>query len=119
MSAARWSPKESRRYPRGGPWTIGIVGFAGAMAIWYVLPELGKIYDHAKLESAGGEDAFAALAPGPELSQVLAFAAEKSFQTVAIIPVILFVVLGLVWLVENRRKRKLGDNSKSTAKDFA
>jgi len=30
------------RYPRGGSWTIGLVGFAGAMAIYFVLPELGS-----------------------------------------------------------------------------
>ncbi len=98
----------ARRYPHGGPWTIGIVGFAGAMAIYFVLPELGKIYDRAKLERAGGEQAFAALAPGPELSQVFAYAAEKSFQTVAIIPMVLFVIFGTVWMVERGRKRKLG-----------
>lgn len=97
----------AHRYPRGGPWTIGLVGFAGAMAIWFVLPKLGAIYDRAKLEAAGGEDAFAALGTGPELSRVLAHAAETSFQTVAIIPVILFAVFGAVWLIE--RKRRLGD----------
>jgi predicted MFS family arabinose efflux permease len=97
----------AHRYPRGGPWTIGIVGFAGAMAIWFVLPKLGAIYDQAKLERAGGDEAFAALQPGPELSEVLAYAAEKSFQTVAIIPVILLVIFGAVWLIE--RKKKLGD----------
>ncbi len=99
----------ARRYPRGGPWSIGIVGFAGAMAIYFVLPELGKIYDRAKLASAGGEKAFAALQPGPELTRVLAFAAERSFQTVAVIPLVLFVVFGLVWLVERRRGGKLGN----------
>lgn len=96
----------AHRYPRGGPWTIGLVGFAGAMAIWFVLPRLGAIYDQAKLEAAGGEEAFAALQTGPELSGVLAHAAETSFQTVAIIPVILFVIFGAVWLVE--RKHRLG-----------
>jgi MFS family permease len=99
----------AHRYPRGGPWTIGLVGFAGAMAIRFVLPELGAIYDKAKLEAAGGDQAFAALQPGPELSQVLAYAAETSFKTVAIIPVILFVIFGVVWLIE--RKGKLGDRS--------
>jgi MFS family permease len=97
----------AHRYPRGGSWTIGIVGFAGAMAIWFVLPKLGAIYDRAKLEAAGGEQAFAALTPGPELSRVLAYAAETSFKTVAIIPVILLVIFSVVWLFE--RNRKLGD----------
>ncbi|MEO8314068.1 MAG: MFS transporter [Pseudomonadota bacterium] len=98
----------SYRYPRGGPWTIGIVGFAGAMAIAYVLPELGRIYDVAKAEHAGSAEAFAALQPGsPELASALAFAAEKSFKAVAIIPVVLLVIFGVVWLIE--RKKKLGD----------
>jgi hypothetical protein len=98
----------SHRWPRGGPWTIGIVGFAGAMAIYYVLPELGKIYDVAKAQHAGSAEAFAALRPGsPELKAALAFAAEKSFKSVAIIPAVLLVIFGIVWLIE--RKKKLGD----------
>lgn len=94
----------ARRFPRGGPWSIGIVGFAGAMAIYFVLPEIGKIYDRAKLEKAGGETAFAALPPGPQLNQVLAYAAEQSFQVIAVIPVILFFVFGAVWLAERRSR---------------
>lgn len=93
----------ARRYSRGGSWTIGILGFAGAMAIYFVLPEIGKIYDRAKLQAAGGEDAFAALQPGPELQQVLAFAAEQSFQVIALIPMLLFFVFGAVWLLEKKR----------------
>lgn len=96
----------ARRYPRGGPWSIGIVGFAGAMAIYFVLPEIGKIYDQAKLEKAGGEGAFAALRPGPELQQVLGYAAEQSFQVIAFVPVILFFIFGAVWLIERKGKSK-------------
>jgi hypothetical protein len=97
----------ARRFPRGGPWTIGILGFAGAMAIYFVLPEIGKIYDRAKLEAAGGEAAFAGLGAGPEMQQVLAYAAQQSFQVIALIPLLLFAIFGLVWLVE-RRRRLLG-----------
>lgn len=95
----------AHRYPRGGSWSIGIVAFAGAMAIYFVLPEIGKIYDRAKLEKAGGEVAFAAMQPGPELHQVLAYAAEKSFQAIAVVPVMLFFIFGVAWLIERRRKR--------------
>lgn len=94
----------ARRYPRGGPWTIGIVGFAGALAIYFVLPEIGKIYDRAKLEAAGGDAAFAALQPGPELSRVLAIAAEQSFQVIALVPVALFFIFGAVWYFERRNR---------------
>ncbi|HEX8667470.1 MAG TPA: MFS transporter [Allosphingosinicella sp.] len=93
----------ARRYPRGGPWTIGILGFAGAMAIYFVLPQIGKIYDKAKLEAAGGEDAFAALTAGPELQRVLGYAAERSFQVIALVPVLLLFIFGAVWLAEKRR----------------
>jgi MFS family permease len=92
----------SRRYPRGGPWSIGILGFAGAMAIYLVLPQIGKIYDRAKLKAAGGEEAFAGLQPGPGLQQVLAYAAEQSFRVIAAIPLLLFLIFGAVWLVERK-----------------
>ncbi len=95
----------SRRFPKSGPWGIGLIGFAGAMAIYFVLPQLGKIYDDAKLEMAGGKEAFDALQPGSGgLQQALSYAAEQSFQTIAIIPVILFFVFGAVWLFERKAK---------------
>lgn len=98
----------ARRYPRSGPWGIGILGFAGAMAIYFVLPEIGKIYDRAKLEAAGGEEVFARLQAGTELQRVLAYAAEQSFQAIAIVPAILFLVFGAVWFAERRRDKAVG-----------
>jgi hypothetical protein len=92
------------RFPRGGSWTIGLVGFAGAMAIRFVLPELGAIYDQAKLERAGGEAAFSTLA-GTKLTAVLSYAAERSFQTVAIIPLVLFLIFAALVIVERRSRR--------------
>jgi MFS family permease len=94
----------ARRYPRGGSWSIGIVGFAGALAIYFVLPQIGAIYDRTKLQAAGGDTAFAALQPGPELGRVLAYAAEQSFQVIAVVPAVLFFVFGAVWLAERRKK---------------
>jgi MFS family permease len=94
----------ARRFPKSGPWGIGLIGFAGALAIRFVLPQLGAIYDKAKLTKAGSQEALDALQAGtPEMHNVLAFAAEKSFQTVAIIPVILFFIFGLVWFFERGR----------------
>lgn len=88
------------RYPRGGSWTISLIAFAGALAIQFVLPILGGIYDKAKAAKASE------LAASATDQRVLAFAAEQSFQTVALIPAVLFVIFGLVWAIE--RKRKLG-----------
>lgn len=99
----------ARRYPDSGPWGIGIVGFAGAMAIRFVLPELGKIYDAAKLQAAGGAEAYEALTPGSEeMQKVLAFAGEQSFQVIALIPLALLVIFGVVWLFERSRNKPLG-----------
>ena len=95
----------ARRYPRSGSWGIGIVNFAGALAIYLVLPEIGKIYDAAKLEKAGGADAFAALQPGSAaMHEVLAHAAEVSFKTISVIPVVLLFIFGAVWLAERNQK---------------
>ncbi|MDE2403179.1 MAG: MFS transporter [Sphingomonadales bacterium] len=94
----------ARRYPRSGSWGIGIVNFSGALAITIVLPQIGKIYDNAKIAKAGGQEAFAALQAGsPAMHAVLAHAAEVSFKAVATIPVALFVIFGLVRLIESKR----------------
>jgi predicted MFS family arabinose efflux permease len=97
----------ARRYPKTGSWGIGLVNFAGALAIYLVLPELGKIYDNAKIEKAGGEAAFSALRAGSaQMHDVLAHAAEVSFKTIAIIPVVLFVIFGIVWFFERGKNTK-------------
>lgn len=85
------------QYPRSGAWGIGLIGTAGALSIYFVLPRLGALYDRAKLEAAGGAEALAALS-GPEMDGVLAEAARVSFHTVAILPVILVFVFGGLWL---------------------
>ena len=88
------------RYPRGGAWAIGLIGSAGALSIQFVLPAIGAIYDKAKLEAA-----FAALTEGTaEMTEVLAFAAEKSFQAIALFPVILLVIFGGLWLADRKGK---------------
>jgi fucose permease len=97
----------ARRYPRSGSWGIGLVNFAGAAAIWLVLPEIGKIYDTAKLAKAGGAEAFAALQAGSTgMHEALAHAAEVSFKTISVIPVILFFIFGLVWFFERGKNTK-------------
>ena len=97
----------AERYPRGGAWTIGLIGSAGALATYFVLPILGAAYDNAKLESAGGAEAFAAMADGSaEQTTALVYAAEQSFQTVAWLPVALFFVFGGIWY-NDRRLAKL------------
>ncbi len=87
----------SERYPRGGELFIGLMGVAGALAIQFVLPELGAIFDRAKVELAGGEAAFAALAGAP-LDAVLRQAAAFSFRSLALLPAVLIAVFGAIAL---------------------
>ena len=93
----------STRYPRAGAWAIGLIGSAGALSIQFVLPAIGGVYDRAKLEAAGGEAAFAALVGGtPEMTEVLAHAAEESFQAIALFPLALLVIFGGLWIADRR-----------------
>src|SRR6185436_3229466 len=68
----------SERFPRGGALLMGLMGTAGTLSIRFVLPIMGSIYDAKKIEVAGGEAAFGALQPGPELERVLGIAAQTS-----------------------------------------
>jgi len=92
----------AERFPRGGALLMGLMGTAGNLSIFLVLPKLGQIFDTAKIEKAGGNDAFNKLA-GPELDKVLSAAASTSFQAVAILPAILLVVFGAIWLYDRSR----------------
>jgi fucose permease len=93
----------SERFPRGGALLMGLMGTAGTLSIRFVLPIMGSIYDAKKTEVAGGEAAFGALRPGPELERVLGVAAQASFRAVAILPAVLLIVFGAIWLYDRRR----------------
>jgi MFS family permease len=93
----------SERYPRGGELFIGLMGVAGALSIHLVLPRLGAVFDRAKLELAGGADAFAALS-GPGLEAVLRAAAATSFRTLALLPAALILLFGSIALHERRAR---------------
>src|SRR5436309_934604 len=75
----------SERFPHGGALLMGLMGTAGTASIYFVLPQMGGIFDTKKIEVAGGEAAFKALS-GPELDRVLGIAAQASFRAVAILP---------------------------------
>ena len=93
----------SERFPRGGALLMGLMGTAGTLSIQFVLPMMGAIYDGRKVEAAGGEAAFRALPPGPALDNVLGMAAQASFRAVAVLPAILLVVFGGIWLYDRSR----------------
>jgi hypothetical protein len=92
----------AERFPKGGAFVMGLIGSAGAAAIQFVLPKMGAIFDKAKIEAAGSDGAYAALS-GTAKDQVDAVASAASFQFVAMLPAVLLVVFGLVWLNDRRK----------------
>lgn len=92
----------SERFPRGGALLMGLMGTAGTLSIYFVLPLMGKVFDNAKIQAAGGEEAFKAL-QGPELERVLAIASQTSFRYVAALPALLLIVFGAIWLYDRSR----------------
>ncbi len=93
----------SERFPRGGALLMGLMGTAGTLSSSFVLPKMGAIFDTKKVELAGGDAAFKALQPGPELDRVLGLAAQTSFRAVAILPAILLIVFGGIWLYDRSK----------------
>ncbi len=92
----------SERFPRGGALLMGLMGTAGTLSIQFVLPEMGSIYDTAKIRLAGGDAAFNAL-EGDALNTILGQAAQESFRAVAILPAILLVVFGAILLYDRSK----------------
>lgn len=97
----------SERYPRGGSWFIGLIGSAGAMAIYFILPALGRLYDASMAQAAGGTDALDALRADPlanaQLLELEAQAAPQAFEFVAMLPIVLLVLFGVIWLNDRRK----------------
>ncbi|HUS04994.1 MAG TPA: MFS transporter, partial [Bryobacteraceae bacterium] len=92
----------SERFPRGGALLMGLMGTAGTLSIYFVLPAMGSIFDKAKVEAAGGVEAFSRLA-GDELNRVQMIAAQTSFRYVAALPAILLIVFGVIWLYDRSK----------------
>jgi fucose permease len=92
----------AERFPRGGAMAMGLMGFAGGMSIQFVLPRMGAIFDAAKAQAAGGAEQLAGLSP-EAMQEVIRYASVESFQSVAIVPLLLLPVFGLIWLADRRR----------------
>ena len=66
---------------------------------------MGAIFDSAKAEAAGGADKLATLSP-EAMAEVVRYASVESFQSVAIVPLLLLPVFGTIWLVDRRGSGK-------------
>jgi hypothetical protein len=79
----------SELFPKGGAMLLGLMGTVGNLAIYYVLPEMGRISDAAGKDLIGG---------GMAEDLAKATGASIAFQKVALVPVVLLVAFGLVWV---------------------
>jgi MFS family permease len=91
----------SERFPNGGAMALGLMGFGGGMAIQFVLPRMGAIFDSAKAEAAGGAERLAGLSPDA-MTEVVRYASVESFRAVAIVPLLLLPVFGLIWMADRK-----------------
>jgi fucose permease len=92
----------SERYPRGGAFMMGIMGFFAGLANNTFLPIMGRIFDEARIAAAGGAEQLARLG-AVELASVTRLASIESFQAVAAIPLVLLPIFGLVWWNDRRK----------------
>ncbi len=89
----------SERYPRGGAFAMGMIGTAGSLSILFFLPIIGSRFDETAARVAGGVDQYKALAEGsPAMNAAKTIAATESFRFVAILPAVLLLVFGAIWL---------------------
>jgi hypothetical protein len=95
----------SERFPKSGALGMGLIGTAGSLSIWFLLPVMGKLYDTKKVEEAGGPEAYAKLtaAGGDALQAVETAASVASFRIVAAMPAVLLLVFGAIWLNDKRK----------------
>jgi len=92
----------SERFPRGGALLMGLMGTAGMLSLYFVLPALGRIYDNAKFSLAGGKEAFDKMTAAQQ-EPILALAGQTSFRYVALVPVALLFIFGAIWFYDRAR----------------
>lgn len=95
----------SERFPKGGAVMMGLMGFAGGLAIEILLPQLGKVFDQARIQAAGGVDQLNKLG-AEQMKQVLQFASQESFMTIAYIPLVLIPIFAAIWIHDRRQSMK-------------
>jgi MFS family permease len=95
----------SERFPKSGALGMGLIGTAGSLSIYFLLPQMGALYDTKKVEVAGGKEAFEKLltAGGDALKVVEAQASTASFRIVAAMPAVLLLVFGAIWLKDRAK----------------
>jgi MFS family permease len=97
----------SERFPKGGALLMGLMGTAGQLSIFFVVPLMGKVYDAytTKALPAGMalQDAIkqaSSKVPGAQdlLDKARTGAAPYAFRYVAALAIVLLIAFGIIWL---------------------
>lgn len=102
----------AERFPKGGALLLGMMGTAGTLSIKFFLPIMGGVFDTAKVEVAGGAEAFASIESDSErMHEVLSAASRQSFLFVAWLPLFLLLIFGVIWISDKKRSAKLPNSN--------
>ncbi len=100
----------SERLPRTGALGLAIMGGAGMLSVAFVLPVIGRIFDHEILRAlpVGADvlalkNAVAGSADGVTFAAATAAAGQATLRWVAALPVVLILAFGALWMVDRRR----------------
>jgi len=101
----------SEQFPKGGALLLGLMGTAGNLAIFFVMPILGGIWDHYTARALPSGESLAALivraASDPlaaeRLEAARATGAAMPFRWAALLPLGLLAVFGTLWLRDRAR----------------
>jgi MFS family permease len=101
----------SEQFPKGGALLLGLMGTAGNLAIFFVMPVMGGIWDHYTQRALPPDENLRTLivraASDPQAADRLeaarAAGAAMPFRWAAILPLGLLAVFGLLWLRDRAR----------------
>jgi len=112
----------SERFPKGGALLLGLMGTAGNLSIYFVLPAMGRIYDTYTQKALGAGASLQGLledvagkVPGAaeQLEIARTSGAPYAFRYVSAAAIVLLVVFGAIWLWDKSRggykAEKIGD----------
>lgn len=103
----------SERFPKGGSFAIGTMASAGMLSTYIMTPMFGRLFDSAKIASAGGKEAFEALQEGtPAYDQTIIDAATMIFHSASFMPVITVVFFACLWVYDQRSKKRVAWQAK-------
>ncbi len=103
----------SERCPKGGALSMGLMGTAGQLSIFFVLPLFGKVYDFytqkflpagVQLQSLLEDIKNGVAGAEATLEPARAAAVQYPFQYIAVLTIVLLIAFGIVWL----RDRAMG-----------